>query len=322
MSNQPNILKEILKIQAALKKNKTCFVTSLPLTGCNGQSVIFDNKIYFWDGDSWVTYTTSGLSTSLIVVNTYSNLPDPTTVNGKFYFVENNQGTKWLPGSLGGTFYAKGLYYSNGVDWIYGGEFPINASQIETDAGFLVDKFISPNTLANYFKWNTKQNNIQFKEEGANLGTSGDVDTINFIGSSVTASRTGNTIDVTISGGSGTGTTVKKQYIAGEDINGGKAVMIDTDGRVYAMDITNTYHYQRYLGIAEHAVVTNDLLYVVTHGEANTLGSSWVAGEPYYISSTGFLSNTPPTVGNCRQVGVGVDSDHINIGTFSNYILT
>lgn len=321
MNTPTNIVKEILKLQKALKKNKTCVVTELPLTGCNGQTVIYDNKIYFWDGDSWVTYTTTGLSTSLTVVTQYSNLPDPTTVNGEFYFVEQNQGTKWLPGPLGGTFYAKGVYYSNGVEWVYGGEFPINASQIETDTGFLVDKFVSPNTLANYFKWGTKQNNIQFQDEGVNLGTSGDVDTVNIVGTNVTTSRVGNIVEINISGSSGSGTAIRKQYTAGEDINGGKAVIIDTDGKVYAMDITNSYHYQRYLGIAEQAVVTNDLVYVITHGEVNTLGSGWIAGMPYYISSTGFLSSTPPTSGNCRQVGVGIDNNKINIGTFSNYIL-
>lgn len=318
MSNQVNILKEILKIQKALKQNKTCFVTQLPTTGCNGQSVIYDNKIYFWDGDSWVTYTTSGLSTTLQVVTQYSNLPDPTTVNGEFYFVEQNQGTKWLPGSLGGTFYAKGLYYSNGVEWIYGGEFPINASQIETDAGFLVDKFISPNTLANYFKWSIKQDNIQFQDDTINLGTSGDVDTIDF-GAGLTATRTGNTITVT--GSSSSGETVVNIYIAGAIINGGKAVIMDTDGLIYPMDITDSNHWYQYVGIAINAAIINDPVNVVVSGKTQVLGSGWVPGIGYYISSTGYLSNTPPITGFCKQVGVGVDNDTINIVNYSDYIL-
>ena len=44
------------------------------------------------------------------VVTNYSSLPDPTTNSGKFYWVENTQGTRWLLGSLGGTFYNKGVY--------------------------------------------------------------------------------------------------------------------------------------------------------------------------------------------------------------------
>jgi len=39
---------------------------------------------------------------------------------------------------------------------------------------------------------------LQFQEEGVNLGTSGTVDVINFLGVPVTASRSGNTISITI----------------------------------------------------------------------------------------------------------------------------
>lgn len=36
-----------------------------------------------------------------------------------FYVVEEEQGTRWLPGSLGGTFYDKGIYYWNGTTWVF-----------------------------------------------------------------------------------------------------------------------------------------------------------------------------------------------------------
>ena len=48
-----------------------------------------------------------------------------------------------------------------------------------------------------------KQTNIQFQNEGVALGTSGTVDVINFTGAPVTASRTGNTVTVDITGGGG-----------------------------------------------------------------------------------------------------------------------
>ncbi len=54
-----------------------------------------------------------------IVVDNYNEL---LTVVGQSLFefaqVRNNQGNKWLPGSLGGTFYGAGLYYWDGVEWI------------------------------------------------------------------------------------------------------------------------------------------------------------------------------------------------------------
>lgn len=312
-----NLQQEIRKLWGAVRRQNTYEVTALPATACDGQSVIFEGDIYFWDGDSWVTYATIGVTTVINVVSTYSDLPAANTVSGQFFFVENNQGTKWL-----GTFYAKGLYYSNGTSWIYGGEFPINATQIEVDAGVIVDKFVSPNTLYNFVLWGTKQNNIQFQDEGSNLGTSGTVDTINFTGAGVTASRVGDTLTVDVSGGgSGSGEYLADTFTAGEVINGGKAVIMDTDGLIYVMNITNSAHWYQYLGIAANAANIGDPVTVITHGKTDVLGSGWTVGQPYYIAPTGYLSTSAPTVGYCKQVGVGVSNDIINIGNFSDYVL-
>ena len=50
-----------------------------------------------------------------------------------------------------------------------------------------------------------KQPDIQFQDEGSNLGTSGTVETVDFTGAGVTASRAGSKITVAISGGGGGG---------------------------------------------------------------------------------------------------------------------
>jgi len=92
-------------------------------------------------------------SSDITVVANYSALPNPTTVGGEFYWVSNSQGTKWLPGSLGGTYYPKGLYYSNSVSWEYI-ETPYQATQLEVDAGINDDKFVTPLSLNNYSGWN------------------------------------------------------------------------------------------------------------------------------------------------------------------------
>jgi len=55
-----------------------------------------------------------------------------------------------------------------------------------------------------------KQTNIQFQNEGIALGTSGTVDTINFTGAPVTASRIGNTVTVDITGGGGSSGDITK----------------------------------------------------------------------------------------------------------------
>jgi hypothetical protein len=93
-----------------------------------------------------------GGGSNITVVTNYSSLPSASTVSGQFYWCSQSQGTSWLPGSLGGTYYNSGLYYSNGTSW----EFlnvPYQATQVEVDAGVIEDKFVSPATLAGTSKW-------------------------------------------------------------------------------------------------------------------------------------------------------------------------
>jgi hypothetical protein len=92
----------------------------------------------------------------MIVVDNYSSLPDPTTVSGNFYWVTNSQGTSWLPGSIGGTFYNSGTYYSNGVAWSFL-NVPYQATQDEVNTGTVKDKFVTPLTFTNSTLWDTKQ---------------------------------------------------------------------------------------------------------------------------------------------------------------------
>jgi len=101
-----------------------------------------------------ISSTSSG--TSITVVANYSALPDPTTVSGQFYWCENSQGTAWLPGSLGGTYYSAGQYYSNGVSWSFIA-VPYQATQDEVNTGTNTDKFVTPSTFANANKWLTKK---------------------------------------------------------------------------------------------------------------------------------------------------------------------
>lgn len=95
----------------------------------------------------------------IVEVVNYSALPVANTVTGQLYAVLNSQGTYWLPGSLGGTYYGKGLYYSNGFSWIYT-ETPYNASQATVDAGTNDEQFVTPKTFTNASKWGTKESII------------------------------------------------------------------------------------------------------------------------------------------------------------------
>lgn len=87
-----------------------------------------------------------------------TNYP-PASYNGAFAWVEASQGTAWLPGNLGGTYYPLGLYHSNGTAWIFTPS-PSQATQAEVDTGTNNDKFVTPLTFTNASKWATKQNSI------------------------------------------------------------------------------------------------------------------------------------------------------------------
>lgn len=95
-------------------------------------------------------------SPNIKVVANYSALPNPTTVSGEFYWCENSQGTKYLPFSIGGTYYNAGMYYSNGVSWSFM-ECPYQSTQAQVDAGVNDNTFVTPLTFNNASKWATKQ---------------------------------------------------------------------------------------------------------------------------------------------------------------------
>jgi hypothetical protein len=101
-------------------------------------------------------------------VNNYSALPVASTVANQYYHVVNSQGTAWLPGWLGGTYYPRGFYYSDGTVWIYAGEVPYQATLGDVNAGTIQDQFVSPFTFNNANKWNTKQDTLV---SGTNIKT-------------------------------------------------------------------------------------------------------------------------------------------------------
>lgn len=109
------------------------------------------------------------------VVANYSALPSVAAAVGLFYWCEASQGTAWLPGSLGGTYYPKGQYYSNGTIWEYQ-ETPSQATQSDVNTGTNTDKFVTPSTLSNSTQWNTRvpytgaTSDVNLGEFGIQLG--------------------------------------------------------------------------------------------------------------------------------------------------------
>ena len=103
--------------------------------------------------------------TNIPFVNTCADLPDPTTHDEQIWGVIQDSGTKWIPSWVPfvGTYCPHGLYWSDGTEWEYLGVFPFQASQTEVDAGVNNEKFVTPYTLENAAKWDTKQAVIDFQ---------------------------------------------------------------------------------------------------------------------------------------------------------------
>ena len=98
-------------------------------------------------------FATGASGSAITVVANFSALPDPTTVAGKFYWCSEEEGSRWVPGFLGGAdYYNAGMYYSNGVTWEYH-ETPYQASQGTVNTGTNNSQFVTPLTLANYSRW-------------------------------------------------------------------------------------------------------------------------------------------------------------------------
>lgn len=112
-------------------------------------------------------------------------------------------------------------------------------------------------------------------------------------------------------GDAGTLSNQTVELVAGEVISGGKAVIINVDGKVYVYDITNENHYGKSCGIAKQAALAGEALEVFTGGVAYEAGSGWLAGIIYYVSATGILTTVAPAAGLIKIMGVGVGADKV-----------
>ena len=85
----------------------------------------------------------------------YAALIAATLTPNSLNYVTASQGTKWLPGSLGGTYYPKGWYFYDGVNYTPQ-DTPFNASLATVNTGTNNDQFVTPSTLANTTILNSK----------------------------------------------------------------------------------------------------------------------------------------------------------------------
>ncbi len=160
LGNTSNQLLHSVSIPNILKEDNS------PYTASEWMDFYTVNTGFFFEVTNGGGGDTGSIPANQFVAN-YSSLPDPTTVPYQIWICENAEGTQWLPGSLGGTYYPEGGYVSDGTKWIYHKD-NYQATQSEVNSGIVSTKWISPFTFENANKWNTKQSTLV---SGTNIKT-------------------------------------------------------------------------------------------------------------------------------------------------------
>lgn len=111
--------------------------------------------------------------------------------------------------------------------------------------------------------------------------------------------------------------SIKKHFIAGENITVQSAVYLDSDGTVKKFDSTNLLLNRKCLGITTTSAVEGQQVCVVLFGEVKFDTSPFTEGDTYYAVENGNLDILFPVPGLIVKVGIAisdcllfVDIDH------------
>ena len=269
---------------------------------------IYLTGLYYSNGTTWEFNPAD----DIIVVANYSALPAANTVSGQFYWCSASQGTSWLPGTLGGTYYNSGLYYSNGTTW----EFlnvPYQATQAEVDTGTNNDKFVTPSTFTNATQWSTKQDNLV---SGTNIKT---INSTSLLGSGnnnlVNYSHVFNNIQISLTG------TTSEQILNSSMVIPSGTILQNDILKIYALltanSNANTKTIRMYFNtshslsgailFATNSYTTANSVFVRSMTFQNLLTSIkiWISPNASYnneeittFNGTGAILNTLPTFAN------------------------
>lgn len=118
----------------------------------------------------------------------------------------------------------------------------------------------------------------------------------------ITLTLTEELVTLTIQDGIGEHTHEGFTKTAGENLGGHRIVWIDTDDKAYYADQTLATA-DRAIGVTTGAASLNTSVTIVTDGELVEPSWNWVVG-PVFLSTSGQLTQIPPTTGHLVQVGV------------------
>lgn len=98
-----------------------------------------------------------------------------------------------------------------------------------------------------------------------------------------------------------------QQYVAGESINGHRAVVV-IDSELFHADSTNISHMNKVIGISLNAGSIGDAVTVQIIGDVYQLGWGLIANSYYYYDSIGLLTTAKPNI-FIQSIGYAKDSN-------------
>jgi hypothetical protein len=102
-------------------------------------------------------------------------------------------------------------------------------------------------------------------------------------------------------------------YAAGQPLSGQRCVIVDDDGLLYYADRSNPDHFNRILGITTGAVIQGDYPTVRTMGIMTESTWNWNLTKFIYLSTQGYLTQTPPSSGFLLELGWPVTETSMRI---------
>ena len=133
-----------------------------------------------------------------------------------------------------------------------------------------------------------KQKNIQFKNEGTDLGIEGAVTNINFVGNAVDTSLTGNTLSVNVNGVQGTGTTNRVVKFINSTTIGDSQIFDDgTNVGVNTVNPSDKLHVAGTLRVDGNTTIWGNSNLNVTHNQGIFLNNFSDSGRQVNIKVTG-----------------------------------
>lgn len=218
-------------------------------------------------------------------------------------------------------------------------------TQLANNNNFITNLTSNATFITNIVTSSGVQTGLQFQDEGVNLGTSGTADTLDFVGTGITATRIGNTVTVTVGSGSsqagiqfqdegvnlGTSGTVDTTDFVGAGVTatrigntltvtipGSSVLTIQDDG--VALPNEPALNFVNYFTLTNNAGVANDVNINVTELGGDATFVTTVANNATFVtqltSNVSFQTavNTFVNASGVVQAGLQFQDEGVNLG--------